>query len=75
MDDLPQNVFEINIFPFEAPAEGRRPEGEGANLDRRLVLYPRNTSESNLATSLFIYIYICMVHCPFCDGLQRLGTG
>ena len=41
----------------EAPAEGRRPEGEGANLDRHLVPYHGKQGESNLASSLFIYIY------------------
>ena len=38
-----------------------------------------NASEYNLASSLFIYlfiyIYICTVHGPFCDGVRRLGTG
>ena len=44
----------------KAPAEGRRPEGEGANLDRHLVPYHGKQGESNLASSLFIYLFIYM---------------
>ena len=40
----------------EAPAAGRMPAGEGANLDRRLVPYTRDASESNLASCTEIYI-------------------
>ena len=42
----------------EAPAEGRRPKGEGANLDRHLVPYHVKQGESNLASSLYIYLFI-----------------
>ena len=41
----------------KAPAEGRRPEGEGANLDQHLVPYHGKQGESNLASSLFIYMH------------------
>ena len=56
-------VYCINNSPLarrKAPAEGRRPEGEGANLDRHLVPYHGKQGESNLASSLFIYLYIYM---------------
>ena len=49
--------------------------GEGANLDRHLVPYHGKQGESNHASSLFIYIYICTVHGPCDDGVRRLGTG
>ena len=38
-------------------ALGRRPEGDGANLDRHLVPYHVKQGESNLASSLYIYLY------------------
>ena len=44
------------IFP-----EGARVRGcEGANLDRHLVPYHGKQGESNLASSLFIYLFICL---------------
>ena len=51
----------MSICPLarrEAPAEGRRPEGEGANLGRHLVPYHVKQGESNLASSLYIYLFI-----------------
>ena len=42
----------------DASAEGRRPEGEGANLDRHLVPYHVKQGESNLTSSLYIYLFI-----------------
>ena len=51
------------LYPLarrEAPAEGRRPEREGANLDRHLVPYHGKQGESNLASSSFIYLFIYM---------------
>ena len=61
--------------PDEAEAEGRRPEGEGANIDRRLVPY-HGKSRRIQSRIEFIYLYIYMsVHGPFCDGVRRLGTG
>ena len=71
----------------EAPVEGRRPDGEGANLDRRLVPYHGKCALGNpisyrvylfIYIYLYIYIYIyiyMMVHGPFFDGVRRLGTG
>ena len=40
----------------KAPAKGQRPEG--ANIDWHLVPYHGKQGESNLASSLFIYIYM-----------------
>ena len=45
----------------EAPAEGRRPEGEGANIDRRLVPYHGKSRRIQSCIEfiyLFIYIYV-----------------
>ena len=42
------------IYPIarrEAPADGRMPEGEGANLDRHLVPYYVKQGECNLESS------------------------
>ena len=58
----------------KAPGEGRRPEGEGANIDRRLVPYHEKWKRIHLASSLFNDLYICTVHGSFCDGVRRLGT-
>ena len=44
----------------EAPAEGRRPEGEGANIDRRLVPYHVKCKRIQ---SRIEFIYIC-IHSP-----------
>ena len=47
-------------FPLarrEAPAEGRRPAGEGANIDRRLVPYHAKSMRIQSRIE-FIYIYI-----------------
>ena len=47
----------------EAPTAGRRPAGEGANIDRRLVPNMRDACEPNLASSLFIYLFIYLYIC------------
>ena len=44
----------------KAPAEGRRPKDEGANLDRHLVPYHVKQGKSNLTSSLYIYLFIYM---------------
>ena len=67
------------IYPLagrEAPAEGRRPEGEGANLDRHLVPYHVKQGESNLTSSLYIYLFIYM-HQPrsSCASHRNFGPG
>ena len=60
----------------EAPAEGRRPKGEGANIDWRLVPYHAKCMRiQSRIEFIYIYIYICINYCPFCDGVRRLGTG
>ena len=63
--------------PAQSAGRGQRPEGEGANFDRHLVPYHGKQGESNLASSLFIYlyIYICTLHGPCDDGVRRLGAG
>ena len=51
----------------EAPAEGRRPEGEGANIDRRLVPYHAKCMriQSRIVFKyIYIYIYIYMHQRP-----------
>ena len=45
----------------KTPTARSRPEGEGANLDRHLVPYHVKQGESNLASSLFIYLYASTV--------------
>ena len=56
----------LNIYPLprrEAPAEVRSPEGEGANIDRRLVPYHgkcRRIQSRIEFIYLYIYIYIYM---------------
>ena len=73
----------LYIYPLarrDAPAEGRRSEGEGANLDRRLVPYhgKRKRIQSRIEfiyiyIHLFIYLFICINGRPFCAGVRRLG--
>ena len=46
----------MSYSPRPAQSAGRRPEGEGANLDRHLVPYHGKQGESNLASGLFICI-------------------
>ena len=63
IDHVYTNLPETNkcAYPLarrEAPTAGRRPAGEGANIDRRLVPNTRDACEPNLASSLFIYLYI-----------------
>ena len=58
----------------EAPSESRRPEGEGANIDRRLVPYHAKCMQIQ-SRDEFIYIFICINGRPFYDGVRRLGTG
>ena len=69
----PERVFS----PRPARSAGRRPEGEGANLDRRLVPYLGKCKRIQSRIEfiyIYIYLYICAVHGPFCDGVRRLGT-
>ena len=47
------HIWQVLTFMFcDAPAEAK-----GANLDRHLVPYHVKQGESNLATSLYIYLY------------------
>ena len=51
----------------EAPTAGRRPVGEGANIDRRLVPYTRDAMRTKSRIEfiyLFIYLYICINRGP-----------
>ena len=57
----------------EAPTAGRRPAGEGANIDRRLVPNTRDACEPILASSLFIYLYICINRGPHARGIGILA--
>ena len=62
----------------EALAKGRRPKGEGANIDRRLVPYHgkcRRIQSRIEFIYLYIYLHICINRGPFCNGVRRLGTG
>ena len=42
----------------EAPAEDRRPEGEGANIDRRLVPLSREMHANPISHRVYLFIYI-----------------
>ena len=67
----------ISVYPLawhEAPAEGRRPNGKDANLDRRLVPYHAKCMRIQSHIE-FIYLYICINRGPFCDGVRKWGTG
>ena len=60
-----------NIHPLarrKAPAEGRRPKGEGTNIDRRLVPYHGKSMRIQSHIE-FIYIFICI------NGLLMRGIG
>ena len=64
----------------ETPAEGQRPEGEGANIDRRLVPYHAKCMRIQsriefIYIYIYIYLFIYMPQRPFWDGVRRLGTG
>ena len=48
-------------------------EGEGANLDRHLVPYHGKQGESNLASSLFIYLFICIISAVLVRGIGILA--
>ena len=55
--NLASSLFIYPLARREAPAEGRRPEGEGANIDRRLVPYHAKSMRIQSRIE-FIYIYI-----------------
>ena len=55
-------IFYI-LFPRQAWSAGRKPEGEGANLDRHLVPYHGKCKRIQSGITfiyLFIYLYICI---------------
>ena len=61
-----RSIFAKRSYPLarrESPAEGRRPEGEGANIDRRLVPYHAKSMRIQ-SRSEFIYVYIYMHQRP-----------
>ena len=56
----------------EAPVDGRRPDGEGANIDQRLVTYDAKCKriQSHIEfICIYIYIFICI------NGLLMRGIG
>ena len=60
----------------EAPTAGRRPAGEGANIDRRLVPYTRDAMRTKSRIEfiyLFIYLYICINRGPHARGIGILA--
>ena len=72
---IADNFTSLFIYPLarrEAPAEGRTPEGEGANIDRRLVPYHAKCMriQSHIEfIYLFIYLYICINRVPHARGI------
>ena len=59
---LIDSFFDIPLTRREAPADGRRLEGEGANIDRRLVPYHVKCMRIQSRIE-FIYIYIYLFIC------------
>ena len=55
--DKQRSICYYPLARREAPAEGRRPEG--ANIDRRLVLYHAKYKRIQSRIE-FIYLYICI---------------
>ena len=75
---LIDSFFDIPLTRREAPADGRRLEGEGANIDRRLVPYHVKCMRIQSRIEfiyIYIYLFIYMHQRPFWDGVRRLGTG
>ena len=56
----------------EAPAEGRRPEDEGANIDRRLVPYHGKSMRIQSHIE-FIYIYLYASTASSCAASENLA--
>ena len=51
-------TFDVNpLARRDAPTAGRRPAGEGANIERRLVPYTRDAMRTKSRIE-FIYLYI-----------------
>ena len=57
----------------EAPAEGRRCEGEGANIDRRLVTYHGKCKRNQSRIHIYIYIYIWWKAEAIHERAEQLG--
>ena len=61
----------------EAPTADRRPAGEGANIDRRLVPYTRDAMRTKSRIEfiyLYIYIFIYM-HQPWSSCARHWNFG
>ena len=75
-----QGVFHFIYFnPLarrEAPAEGRRSEGEGANIDRRLVPYHGKCKRiQSHIEFIYIYIFIYIINGLLTRGIGKFGPG
>ena len=72
-------TLSLFIYPLarrKAPTAGRRPVGEGANIDRRLVPYTRDAMRTKSRIEfiyLFIYLYICINRGPCARGIGILA--
>ena len=51
-------VYLFNTSPSASPAEGRRPEGDGANLVRHLVPYHGKCKVNPILHRLYLFMYI-----------------
>ena len=66
----------FQIFPpkREAPAESQRPEGEGANIDWRLVPYHGKCKRIQSGIEfIYLFIYICINRGPHARGIGILA--
>ena len=60
----------------EAPTAGRRPVGEGANIDRRLVPYTRDAMRTKSRIEfIYIFIYIYASTAVLMRGIRTFGPG
>ena len=60
----------------EAPAEGRMPEGEGANIDRRLVPYHGKSMRiQSHIEFIYIYIFIYIINGLLTRGIGKFDPG
>ena len=65
------NLEGIGIF-MSNPLARRIAPAKGANLDRHLVPYHVKQGESNLTSSLYIYLFICINRGPHARAIGIL---